>query len=58
VYWLIANSVVCVGLVCGFIRWSRSSRSRFARSVGDSAAGRSVSRAQNVLAEIARFEDV
>jgi len=58
VYWLIANGVVCLGLVYGFIRWSRSSRSKFARSLEDSAAGRGVSRAQAVLAEIARFEDV
>jgi hypothetical protein len=58
VYWLVANSVVCVGLVYGFFRWSRSSRSKFARSLEEGAAGRGVSRAEAVLAEIARFEDV
>jgi hypothetical protein len=57
VYWLIANGVVCLGLVYGFVRWSRSSRSKFARSLEAGAAGRSVGRAQAVLAEIARFEN-
>jgi hypothetical protein len=56
VYWLIASSVVCVAVTYGFIRWARSSRSKFARSLEDSAAGKSVTRAQAVLAEIAQFE--
>jgi len=58
VYWMIANSVVCVVLVYGFIRWSRSSTSKFARYLVENAAGKSVGRAQAVLAEISQFEKI
>jgi hypothetical protein len=58
VYWCIANVVVCVGLVYGFIRWSRTSRSKFARSLEEGAAGKAVGRAQLALAEIAQFEKI
>jgi hypothetical protein len=58
VNWLIANSVVCLGLVYGYLRWFRSSKSKFAHSLENSAAGKSVLRVEAVLAEIAQFEKI
>ena len=58
VYWLVASSFVCVAVTWGFLRWLRSSKTRFARSVAEGAGGKSVLRAQAALAEIARFEQM
>ncbi|MEY2550130.1 MAG: hypothetical protein QOG12_274 [Verrucomicrobiota bacterium] len=56
VSWFALNSVVCVLLGGAFIYWFRQGQSRFAKSLRESAAGRSVRRAQAVLDEIAEFE--
>jgi hypothetical protein len=56
IYWFALNSVVCVSLGGAFVYWFRHGQSRSAKGLRESAAGRSIRRAQAVLDEIARFE--
>jgi serine/threonine-protein kinase len=52
----LASGFVCLALLLALIRWSRHpSRARIAKSLDDSAAGRSVSKAQRFLDEVAAF---
>jgi len=56
VYGFVASGVGCVALMVALIRWSRSPRrARIAKALEDNAAGRSVSKAQRFLDEIAAF---
>ncbi len=55
--WLFVSGLICLGVFYGIVAWSRRpGREKFARSLEDSSAGRSVKRAQSVLAELAQFE--
>ncbi|MGH8102022.1 MAG: hypothetical protein ACREIW_12045 [Chthoniobacterales bacterium] len=56
--WLVVSAFFCLAILCGIVHWSRRpGREKFAQSLKDNSAGRSVSRAQAVLDEIARFEE-
>ena len=55
--WFILSGFVCVGILYGIVRLSRRpGREKFSKNLESSSAGRSVTRAQAVLDEIARFE--
>ena len=57
VYWNIASSFVCLGLSYGLLWWSRRpGQERLAKYLQDSSAGKSVTRAGEMLAEVERFE--
>ena len=57
VYWYIASSFLCLGLSYGLLWWSRRpGQERLAKYLKDSSAGKSVTRAQEMVAEIERFE--
>ncbi len=57
VYWFIANSIACIAIIYGFIRWSRHpNRTKLAAYLDKTSVGRSVNRAQAVLSEIKQFE--
>lgn len=57
VYWNIVISLMCVGVAFGlFWQSRRPGRERLAKSLQDSSAGKSITRAQQMLAEIERFE--
>jgi hypothetical protein len=57
VYWYIASSFLCLGLSYGLLWWSRRpGQERLAKYLRDSSAGKSVTRAQEMLAEIECFE--
>jgi hypothetical protein len=57
VYWFLLSSFICLALTYGVIWWSRRpGRERLAKYLQDSSAGKSVNRAQAMLAEIERFE--
>jgi len=57
VYWFIASSFACLGLSYALVRVSRRpGREKLALYLDDSSAGRSLSRAQVMLDEIAQFE--
>jgi hypothetical protein len=57
VAWFLASGCVALGITAGIAGWLRvPGRERIARAFDDSAAGRSVTRAQAVMEEIARFE--
>ncbi len=59
VYWFIASSFACLGLSYALVRLSRRpGRDSLARYLNDSSTGRSLSRAQAMLDEIAQFERV
>ena len=56
VYVFFASGFACLGLMLALIRWSRHPRrARIAKGLDDSAAGRSVSKAQRFLDEVAAF---
>lgn len=55
--WFVLSGFICLGVMCAIVVWSRRPGSeKFAKNLKDNSAGRSVSRAQKVLDEIARFE--
>lgn len=55
--WFVASGFVCLTILSGIIFWSRrSGREKFAKNLEVNSAGRSVTRAQAILDEIARFE--
>jgi hypothetical protein len=55
--WFVLSGFVCLGILYGIVRWSRRpGRETFAKKLENSSAGRSVTRAQAVLDEIAHFE--
>ncbi len=55
--WFFASAVVCLAFIYGLVAFSRRpGREKFARSLDDSSAGRSVKRAESLLEEIERFE--
>jgi hypothetical protein len=55
--WFVLSGLVCLGILYGIILWSRRpGREKLAKNLESSSAGRSVTRAQAVLDEIARFE--
>jgi hypothetical protein len=57
VYWNIASSFLCLALCYGVLWWSRRpGQERLAKYLQDSSAGKSVTRAQAMLAEVERFE--
>jgi hypothetical protein len=57
VYWNVASSVACLGIAYGIVRWSRRpGNERLAKYLKESSVGKSVTRAQEMLAEIERFE--
>jgi hypothetical protein len=57
VYWFLFSSFICLALTYGLIWWSRRpGRERLAKYLQDSSAGKTVTRAQQMLAEIERFE--
>ncbi len=52
------SGFVCLGLLYGIIFWSRRpGREKFAKNLESSSAGPSVTRAQTILDDIARFEE-
>lgn len=58
VYWNVVSSLVCLGLCAGVFWWSRRpGQERFAKSLRDSSIGKRITRAQEMAAEIDRFED-
>ncbi|MEO5721748.1 MAG: hypothetical protein ABIR71_09790 [Chthoniobacterales bacterium] len=55
--WFVASGLISLAVLLGIVFWSRRiGREKLARNFDDSSAGRSVSRAQDLLDEIARFE--
>jgi hypothetical protein len=55
--WFVLSGVGCIGIFYAIIFWSRRpGREKLARNLASSSAGRSVTRAQAMLDEIARFE--
>lgn len=55
--WFVVSGLVCLGILLGFIFWSRrNGREKLARNLEDSSVGRSLNRAQALLDEIERFE--
>jgi hypothetical protein len=57
VYWNVASSFLCLGIAYGIVRWSRRpGNERLAKYLKESSVGKSVTRAQEMLAEIERFE--
>jgi serine/threonine-protein kinase len=57
VYWNIASSFVCLGIAYGVVWWSRRpGQERLAKYLHDSSVGKRIYRAQEMLAEIERFE--
>ncbi len=55
--WFFASALVSLGIIYGMVAFSRRpGREKFARSLEDSSAGRSVKRAESLLEEIERFE--
>jgi hypothetical protein len=58
VWWWVASGAVAVAITAGLVAWSRrTADARVRRYFEDSAAGRSLTRAEATLAEIARFEE-
>ncbi|HEY8120676.1 MAG TPA: hypothetical protein VII78_05115 [Myxococcota bacterium] len=57
VAWLVASSLAALVPLLVFLRWSRNpARARLAKRVDDTLVGRSVLRAESMLAELAEFE--
>ena len=57
VYWNVASGFICLGIAYGMLRWSRRpGQERLAKYLQESSVGKSVTRAQEMLAEIERFE--
>jgi serine/threonine-protein kinase len=57
VLWNVVSSVLCLALGYGVLWWSRRpGRERLAKYLQDSSVGKSVTRAQEMLGEIERFE--
>jgi hypothetical protein len=57
VFWNVASSFVCLGIAYGIIWWSRRpGHERLAKYLQESSVGKSVIRAQKMLAEIECFE--
>ena len=57
VYWFLASGFVSLGVLLAIQKWMRHpNRAKVAKSFKDSNVGRSLQRAESVLAEIARFE--
>ena len=57
VYWNVASSFFCLGIAYGIVWWSRRpGQERLAKHLKDSSAGKCVTRAHEMLAEIERFE--
>jgi hypothetical protein len=57
VYWNVASSFVCLGIAYGIIWWSRRpGHERLAKYLKKSSVGNRITRAQETLAEIERFE--
>jgi hypothetical protein len=55
--WLVANCVVVPVLLLLFLRWARDpKRAPLAKRIDDEVVGRSVLRAESMLAEIAEVE--
>jgi hypothetical protein len=55
--WFFVSGVICLGVLGAIVAWSRRpGREKFAKSLEDSSAGRSVKRAETLLEEIERFE--
>ncbi|MGI8438330.1 MAG: hypothetical protein ACR2NX_15760 [Chthoniobacterales bacterium] len=55
--WFVLSGFVTLGVLYGIVFWSRRpGKEKLARNLADSSAGRSVTRAQAILEEIARFE--
>jgi hypothetical protein len=58
VYWNAASSLACLALCAGVFWWSRRpGQERFAKYLRESSVGKRITRAQETLAEIERFED-
>jgi len=53
--WLLANIVIALVLLLGFLRWT-SKPSRLAKAFEQTLVGRRIRKAQDVLDELARFE--
>lgn len=57
IYWNVASGFICLGIAFGIFWWSRRpGQERLAKYLRDSSAGKSVTRAQEMLAEVERFE--
>ena len=57
VYWNLASSVVCLGLFQAVIWWSRRpAQEKFASYLRESSVGKRITCAQQMLAEVERFE--
>ncbi len=57
VCWYVASSFLCLVLSYGLLWWSRRpGQERLAKYLQDSSAGKSITRAQAMLAEVERFE--
>ncbi len=55
--WFFASALVGLGIIYGLVAFSRRpGKEKFAQSLEDSSAGRSVRRAESLLEEIERFE--
>jgi hypothetical protein len=55
--WFVLSGFISLAVLFAIVLWSRlSGKEKFAKNLEDNSAGRSVSRAQKVLDEIARFE--
>lgn len=57
VYWNVASSLVCLGITYAVIWWSRRpGQERLAKYLRESSVGKRINRAQQMLAEVERFE--
>lgn len=54
--WFFVSGVICLGIFCAIVAWSRRSGEK-ASDLDASCAGRSVARAHALLEEIKRFEE-
>jgi hypothetical protein len=57
VYWNVASGFLCLGIAYGIVWWSRRpGQERLANYLRESSIGKCVTRAQEMLAEVERFE--
>jgi hypothetical protein len=57
VYWNVASGFICLGIAYGVLWWSRRpGHERLAKYLRESSAGKSVTRAEEMLGEVERFE--
>lgn len=57
VYWYILSSFVCLGASYALVLWSRrAGQEKLARSLHESSVGRAITRVQEELEELTRFE--